>query len=175
VDGVGFVSGDGEEMAQVIARGEPVIVTPGGTREGCRSSRQRYRVDWGERVGYLHLALKYKLPVLPAASMGVDDTYLGLNDGYRWGKRLKVPGRMPLWLGVGPLGLWPLSPPFPSRITLQLGEPLHLEAEGPVDPSDRERLLVLHRRVVGAVQGLLDGARAERRAKRWGWLQRERR
>jgi 1-acyl-sn-glycerol-3-phosphate acyltransferase len=170
VEGVGFVTGDGEALAQAISRGDHVLVTPGGTREGCRSSLERYRVSWGERLGYLHLALKYKLPVVPSASIGVDDTYLGLNDGYRWGKRLKVPGRLPLWLGVGPLGLWPFSPPFPARITLRLGEPIHLEAEGPVDPGDRERLLGLHRKVVSAVQGLLDSARAERRARRARWF-----
>jgi len=165
VEGVGFVTEDGEELAQAVARGDSVLVTPGGTREGCRSSLQRYRVDWGERVGYLRLALKYKLPVVPAASSGVDDTYLGLNDGYSWGKRLKVPGRLPLWLGVGPLGLWPLSPPFPSRITLHLGEPIELEAHGPVNPADKDQLLALHRRVTGAVQRLLDTALAERRAR----------
>jgi len=165
VEGVGFVTEDGEELAQAVARGDSILVTPGGTREGCRSSLQRYRVDWGERVGYLRLALKYKLPVVPAASSGVDDTYVGLNDGYTWGKRLKVPGRLPLWLGLGPLGLWPLSPPFPSRITLHLGEPIELEAEGPVNPADKDQLLALHRRVTGAVQGLLDTALAERRAR----------
>ncbi len=166
VEGVGFVTEDGAELAQAVARGDSVIVTPGGTREGCRSSLKRYRVDWGERVGYLRLALKYKLPVVPAASSGVDDTYLGLNDGYTWGKRLKVPGRLPLWLGVGPVGLWPLSPPFPARITLYLGEPMDLEASGPVDPADREQLLALHQRVTGAVQALLDRALAERRARK---------
>lgn len=170
VEGVGFVTGDGEELASAIARGDHVLVTPGGTREGCRSSLDRYRVSWGERLGYLQLALKYKLPVVPSASIGVDDTYLGLNDGYRWGKRLKVPGRLPVWLGVGPLGLWPFSPPFPARITLRLGEPLHLEQQWPVNPEDREQLLALHRQVVDAVQGLLDSARAERRARRARWL-----
>jgi hypothetical protein len=33
-----------------------------------------------------------------------------------------------------------------------------------VNPADNERLLALHRRVTGAVQGLLDKARSERHA-----------
>lgn len=158
VEGVGFVTGDDEGMAAAIRRGDPIIITPGGTREGCRSSRDRYRVEWGDRTGYVRLALKYRLPILPTAASGVDDTYLALNDGYETGKRLRVPGRLPLWLGLGPLGPWPLSPPFPVKIVQHIGAPIDLAAEGPIDPSDRPALLACHRRVTGAVQALLDRA-----------------
>jgi hypothetical protein len=154
---LGFVTGDGEAVAQAVARGEHVLVQPGGTREGCRSSRHKYRVDWGDRTGYLRMALKHRLPVIPIAARGVDDGYLGLNDGYALGKRLGVPGRLPLWIGVGLWGIFPLSPPFPVKITQLIGEPIDLEAGGPVDPGDRPRVLALHRRVAGAVQALLDG------------------
>jgi len=157
VESGAFVTGDGEAMAAILARGEKVIVTPGGTREGLRSFRDRYRVHWGGRLGYVRLAVKYGLPIIPTAAAGVDDTYLGLNDGHAWGRRL--PGGFPLWLGVGPLGLWPISPPFPVKITLHVGEPIAL---GEVDPDDRAALTAVHTRVVGAVQALLDGARPRR-------------
>jgi hypothetical protein len=155
-DGLGFVTGDGEAVGEAVRRGELIVVQPGGTREGCRSSRHRYEVDWGERTGYLRLALRHRLPIIPVAAAGVDDGYLGLNDGYAWGKRLGVPHRLPLWLGVGPLGLWPLSPPFPVKITQLIGAPIDLEDGGPIDPGDREALLRAHRRVAAAVQALLD-------------------
>jgi 1-acyl-sn-glycerol-3-phosphate acyltransferase len=160
VEGVGFVTGDDASLTAAIGRGDPIIVTPGGTREGCRSHAHRYQVAWGDRIGYLKLALKYRLPILPVAASGVDDTYLGLNDGDAWSKRLGVPGRLPLWLGLGPLGLWPISPPFPVKIVQHIGEPIDLSGEGPIDPSDRGRLLALHRRVVAAVQTLLEQGRA---------------
>jgi 1-acyl-sn-glycerol-3-phosphate acyltransferase len=160
VEGVGFVTGDDASLAAAIDRGDPIIATPGGTREGCRSHAHRYRVAWGERTGYLKIALKYRLPIVPTAASGVDDTYVGLNDGYAWGKRLGVPGRLPVWIGLGPLGLWPLSPPFPVKIVQHIGEPIDLARESPIDPTDRAALLALHRRVVDAVQSLLDQARA---------------
>jgi hypothetical protein len=153
---LGFVTGDGDAVALAKARGEHVLVQPGGTREGCRSSLHRYRVDWGERTGYLRLALRHGLPIIPIAAHGVDDGYLGLNDGHALGKRLGAPQRLPLWLGVGPLGLFPFSPPFPVKITQLVGEPIDPLADGPIDPEDRPRLLALHRRVAGAVQALLD-------------------
>lgn len=158
IDGLGFVTGDGEDVAEAVARGEHILVQPGGSREGYRSSRERYKLHWGERTGYLRLALRYNLPIVPVAAKGIDDGFWGLNDGYALGKRLRLPYDLPAWIGIGPLGLFPFSPPFPVKITQVIGEPIHLRAEGPVDPGDRTALLGLHRKVMGAVQGLLDQA-----------------
>jgi hypothetical protein len=156
IDALGFVTGDGEDMAQAIARGEHIMVTPGGTREGCRSSRHRYRVRWGQRMGYLRVAAKYGLPIVPVAARGTDDLYLGLNDGDRTARRLGVPAGLPVWVGLGLVGAWPLAVPFPARIRQVVGAPIEV---GDVDPDDREALRPLHAQVTGAVQALLDGAR----------------
>jgi len=155
VDGLGFVTGDGPKIAEAVARGEHIIVTPGGIREGCRSFRKRYEVDWGHRTGYLRLALQHRLPIVPVAASGVDDAYIGLNDGYALGKRLGAPQRLPIWLGLGIGGLWPLSLPFPVKIRQRIGEPIDLEADGPIDPRDRDAIGALHQKVKGAVQALL--------------------
>lgn len=155
-DGLGFVTGDGPAVAAAVARGEHLLVQPGGTREGCRSFRHRYELDWGERTGYLKLALRHDLPILPVAASGVDDGYIGLNDGYALGKRLGVPLRLPLWFGLGLTGFWPFSLPFPVKITQVIGAPIDLKAEGPIDPHDSAALLRLHAKVKGAVQALLD-------------------
>ncbi len=155
VDDLGFVTGDGDAIAAAVARREHVLVQPGGTREGCRSALHRHEVDWGERTGYLRLALRHRLPIIPIAGAGVDDGYVGLNDGAALGRRLGVPHRIPVWLGVGPLGLWPFSPPFPVKMRQVIGAPI---ATGDVDPDDRAALATLHGRVKNAVQALLDVA-----------------
>ncbi len=159
-DGLGFVTGDGPAIVEAVERGEHVGVVPGGTREGCRSFLHRYEVDWGPRTGYLRLALKYDMPIIPCGASGVDDAYFGLNDGYAWGKRLRIPAKLPFWIGLGPTGVWPLSPPFPIKIRQRIGPPIDLQADGPVDPRDRDALEHLHRKVTGAVQDLIDEARA---------------
>lgn len=156
---LGFVWANDERLADFVARGEPIFVTPGGTREGCRSARHRYQVHWGGRTGYIKLALAHGMPVVPVASAGADDLYLGLNDGYAWGKKLGVPHDMPAWLGFGLLGVWPVAVPFPVRVRTYVGAPIDLQADGPVDPRDRDHLLALHERVTGAVQDLLARAR----------------
>ena len=160
LDGLGCVSGDDPRLADVVARGEHLIVAPGGTREAHRSSLHRYRVDWGHRVGYLRLAARLRIPVIPVGAAGVDDAYVGLLDGYRVARRLRLPPLVPLWLGWGPLGPWPLTPPFPVKITQVIGAPIPDTAEGRVDPDDREALLALHQRVIAAVQESIDRARA---------------
>lgn len=157
-DDLGFVTGDGAAVEEAVRRGELLMVQPGGTREGCRSFRHRYEVDWGDRTGYLRLALRHRLPIVPVAASGVDDAYFGLNDGYATGKLLRVPARLPLWVGVGIAGIWPLSPPFPVKIVQHIGEPIDLSGEAAAALVDRGALLALHRRIGAAVQALLDRA-----------------
>jgi hypothetical protein len=163
VDGLGFVTGDGPRVAEAVARGEHLLVQPGGTREGCRSFRHRHEVDWGERLGYLRLALRHRLRLVPIAGAGVDDAFVGLNDGYALGARVGMPARIPLWLGVGLTGVWPLALPLPVKMTQVIGAPIDPVAEGATDPSDRTTLLTVHGKVTAAVQGLLDRANGRAR------------
>lgn len=154
-EGLGFVTGDGPEVEAAIRAGQHIAVQPGGIREGCRSFRHRYELDWGERTGFIRLALRYGLPIVPLAARGVDDCYIGLNDGYRWGKRLGVPAGLPAWLGIGLGGLWPAAFPLPVQITTYIGDPIELEDGGAIDPSDDDALLHAQRRVASAVRQLL--------------------
>ena len=160
-DALGFITEDGTAIADVVARGEHIVTTPGGAQEGCRDFRHRYRVRWDNHLGYLRLALKYRLPIVPVGAAGADDTYIGLNDAEALGRRLGVPRRwaFALWTGIGPLGLYPFSPPFPVRLRQLVGAPIDLDSDGAVDPKDRGALLKLHERVTAAVQSLLDRAR----------------
>lgn len=161
---LGFVTGVGPELVAAIQRGEHILVAPGGTREGCRSQAERYRVDWGHRHGYLKLAWRHRLPIVPVAAVGVDDAYWGLNNGDRWGRHLHLPLKLPFWLGLGPAGLWPLSPSFPVQIRQQIGAPVLLWAEDPPTLTadrqpDRETLQRWHLQMQARVQSMLDNLR----------------
>jgi 1-acyl-sn-glycerol-3-phosphate acyltransferase len=149
---LGFLLGDGPGVEEAVAHRELIFVTPGGTREGCRSLWHRHRVDWGGRLGYLRLALRHRLPIIPVASYGADHAWLGLNNGDEWGRKAGLGEGVPLWVGLG-IGLWPLGLPLPARITTQVGEPIELP---PLDPADRAALAPWHQRVTRAVQSLLD-------------------
>jgi 1-acyl-sn-glycerol-3-phosphate acyltransferase len=170
--GMSLVSRDREALARVIGRGEKLVVTPGGVEEAWATVAQRYRVKW-RRTGYLRLALAHKLPLIPVVATGSSDAFFALYDAYRIWKplweRAKLPDGTGLYLGVGPLGLWPLTPPFPVRIVQFVGAPIDLQRTfGRVDPRDREAVQTIHERITGQVQDMLDRARAEVRGRTTG-------
>jgi 1-acyl-sn-glycerol-3-phosphate acyltransferase len=165
-EGLGFVTGDDDSLGAAVGRGEHIVVTPGGPREAARSFRSNYRVDWGDHTGYLRLAFKYKLPIVPVATAGADGTYIGLTDAYAIGERLGLPhdwAWLP-WVGVGPLGIFPFSPPFPARMHQIIGAPIIPWGRGGPDPGNRGALRRLHEQVTGRVQDLLDEALKRRGA-----------
>jgi 1-acyl-sn-glycerol-3-phosphate acyltransferase len=155
VAGMQFVTRDEHSLRRLISEGRSVIVTPGGTREGCRSFRRRYQVDWGGRRGYLKLARRLRLPIVPTAARGTDDAFIGLVDGYRLGKALRLPAQVSPFLGLGVLGLWPLSPPFPVKITQRIGKPItdHLDTADAVYDNSQE--MDIDTRIRSDVQNLL--------------------
>jgi 1-acyl-sn-glycerol-3-phosphate acyltransferase len=163
-DGLGFVITDGDALAGAIARREHVVTTPGGGEEAFRRFDDRYRVHWDGHVGYVRLAIKYGLKIVPVGAAGADDTFIGLNSGPALGRRLGLPKDYAwiVWLGIGPLGLYPFSPPFPVRMHQMVGPPIDPKDDGATDPDDRDGVRRVHDRVIAAVQDLLDRARLRR-------------
>lgn len=159
LDDLGAIPGDGPGLRRAVDRGEHLLVTPGGTREAHRGSRCRYVVDWGDRTGYIRLAARYRLPIVPVASSGVDDCWVALADGQALGRRLHLPGEVPAWIALGPLGPWPVSPPFPVRFRQRIGPAIEDTAMTGFDAGDRDAVAGVHRKVTTAVQDLLDRAR----------------
>jgi 1-acyl-sn-glycerol-3-phosphate acyltransferase len=157
VEGMKFLVGEGKEMDDAIEAGHKLIVTPGGGRESMRHSGVRYQPDWEGRLGFVRTALRKRLPIIPAAGSGVDDQYISVVDGYKLARALKLPRKMMLFFGFGPLGPFPFSPPFPVKMTLHLGEAIAPEG----DPESEFDCKAILSRVVSAVEGLLDRAREE--------------
>ena len=87
----------------------------------------KYQVDWGGHRGYLKLALKHRIPIVPTASAGADDFYFILGDGYRNAKRLLGTDILPLCLPLGVAGIpYPLGLPHPVAIRQLIGPPIEL-------------------------------------------------
>jgi len=160
-DALGFVTRDGPEIDEAIDRGEHIVTTPGGGQEGCRSFLQRYEVAWQGRLGFVRMAAKYRLPIVPVGAEGADDTYFGFYDAEAFARRIGVSRQQAysLWLGVGPLGFYPFSPPFPVRIRQTIGTPI--DPWNDLDPDDPASYPIVHEQVVGAVQAILDQARTK--------------
>jgi 1-acyl-sn-glycerol-3-phosphate acyltransferase len=119
---LGAVRGTRENCAALFAKGEAVLVFPGGGREVMKRKGERYKLIWKERVGFARLAIEHGVPIVPVASVGVDDMFeivadavellrspvggllraLGITE-QRWFRGGEIVP--PLSRGKGPLGL----------------------------------------------------------------------
>lgn len=72
---LGVVRGTRENCAALFEKGEAVLVFPGGGREVMKRKGERYKLVWKERIGFTRLAIQYGVPIVPFASVGVDDMF----------------------------------------------------------------------------------------------------
>jgi 1-acyl-sn-glycerol-3-phosphate acyltransferase len=72
---LGAVRGTRENCGRLLEAGEAVLVFPGGGREVMKHKHERYKLIWKERVGFARLAIQYGVPIVPFASVGVEDMF----------------------------------------------------------------------------------------------------
>jgi hypothetical protein len=119
----------------------------------------RYRVDFGKRRGYLRFAARHGLALVPVVAAGIDDAYLGLNDGYRLSHLLFGDGTWSPWLGLGIGGFYPFALPFPVKIRQRIGAPIDLAPLRAAHPDEAAFLEAANQLVVTTMQRMLDDLR----------------
>ena len=108
-----------------------VIVYPGGDLDTFRSFKNRDKIDFGGRKGFIKLALKEKVPVYPMVSAGAHETFFVLSRGEKIAEKLNFHKK--LRTSVFPLvfsipwgitsGFMPYIP-LPSKISIRFLEPI---------------------------------------------------
>ena len=146
----------------VLAAGRPVIVYPGGDEDDYRPWTERHRVDLHGRMGFVKLALRNRVPVIPLVAHGSHDAIVVLTRGEGLAKllgfdRLRI-NVMPIVAGP-PWGIAPVqlpTLPFPAKVTARVCEPIdwsHLGSEAADDP---EVVRNCYEEVLGRMQANLD-------------------
>jgi 1-acyl-sn-glycerol-3-phosphate acyltransferase len=112
--------------------GAALLVYPGGDYEVHRPSWESARVDFGGRKGFIRLAQRKEVPLVPVVAIGGQETALFLSRGERLARLLGL-DRM-FRLKVLPISLalpWGLNVgdmlghiPLPAKITMQVLEPI---------------------------------------------------
>jgi 1-acyl-sn-glycerol-3-phosphate acyltransferase len=163
----GTVAASPDNTARALESGAAVLVYPGGDYEVHRPTRQRNRVDFGQRQGFIRVALERGVPIVPIVAIGGQETALFLTRGERLARllaldrllRLKVLPvslAMPWGLNVGDmLGHGPL----PAKITIEALAPIDLRAQFGPDPDPGE----IYDHITRLMQDTLDALAAERR------------
>jgi 1-acyl-sn-glycerol-3-phosphate acyltransferase len=157
----GTVAATHENAERALDVGAALLVYPGGDYEVHRPSWESARVDFGGRRGFIRLAQRKRVPLVPVVAIGGQETALFLSRGERLAKllgldrmlRLKVLPvsiALPWLLNVGDmLGHWPL----PAKITIQVLPPINVQD---MDVDDAYEL------VVDRMQATLTGLQEER-------------
>lgn len=145
-----------------LSDGNSVLLYPGGSYEVFRPWKQRNRIVFNERKGFIRLALRAGVPVVPVVGHGGHETTFVLTRGERLAKllsaqRVRMDGA-PILFQV-PWGLsLPALPgiPLPARITVQVCEPLDWTHFGPDAVDDPEILDTCYREIIEVMQTTLD-------------------
>jgi len=166
---LGAVPASSGAAEAALARGACVLVYPGGDLEACRPWSQRNRVDFGGRRGFVRLALRSGVPVVPVVAHGGHHAVVVLTRGDRLARAV---GLRNLRINV-----FPILAGFPFGVTSVLFPPLpmpaHLTLEflpaldwsgygGPDAARDSEIVSECYADITGRMQAALSRLAAER-------------
>jgi 1-acyl-sn-glycerol-3-phosphate acyltransferase len=164
---LGEIPANPEDAAAALAAGAAVLVYPGGAHEAFRPWTDRNRIDFGGHKGFVRLALRQQVPVVPVVGHGGHDSLVVLTRGEWLAKRL---GLERLRMGIAPI-VWqvpwgvslPLLPgiPLPAKVTVQIGAPPDWSAHGPDAAADPAVVDRCYDEITGSMQAVLDELAAE--------------
>jgi len=165
--GLGGLPAGHEQAETAFAQGALVLVYPGGDYEACRPWSQRDRVDFGGHRGFVKLALRAQVPVVPVVAHGAHHTVVIVSRGERLAHvlgldrlRIKV---FPILFGP-PFGITSvLTPPLPlpAAITVEFLPVLDWKDIGPEKAEDDDVVEKCYQEITGLMQETLDQLRAE--------------
>jgi 1-acyl-sn-glycerol-3-phosphate acyltransferase len=163
----GTVAASPENADEALKSGAALLVYPGGDYEVHRPSWDRAKVDFGGRKGFIRLALKHGVPMVPVVSVGGQETALFLSRGEGLARLLRLDKL--LRLKVLPVSLaipWGINVgdmlghiPAPAKITTQVLQPIDLRERYGNSPDVDQ----IYDDVIESMQWTLDALQAERR------------
>ncbi|MFV8755944.1 1-acyl-sn-glycerol-3-phosphate acyltransferase [Nannocystaceae bacterium ST9] len=168
---LGVVRASSTMAHAVFEAGRKVLVYPGGEQDTLRPWFKRDQIQFAGRTGYVRLALRERVPIIPVVVAGAHEVFVVLRGGERLSRwlstdRLFRVKTWPLTLSF-PWGLTPGPPPvylpFPVRMLIELLEPIEFERSGPEAADDDEWVNECDRRVRADMQRALVRLAAERR------------
>jgi 1-acyl-sn-glycerol-3-phosphate acyltransferase len=146
---LGAVRASPENALALLAEGRPIIVFPEGFHGLSKPFSERYQLRRFGRGGAVKIAVKARVPIVPAAVIGGEESMPLL---------ARLPGKA---LGVDYVPLTP--PPLPARWSIQFGAPLDF-ADAPKDAQDDLAWVQrTNEQVRETIRGMLDSLLAARK------------
>lgn len=128
---IGAVRAGHDTAAKVFALGRKVVVFPGGNKEAFRPWTARNRAEFYGRTGFVRLAVRHQVPIVPMAFQGGHSGFLVLSRGEWFAKKsglrkLLRTDAWPLYLGLPwgvAFGPW-FHLPLPVHVKVRFLEPI---------------------------------------------------
>lgn len=146
---VGAIEAHPKMALAALQQNASLLVYPGGAQDVFRPHDQRYQIQFAGRKGFIKLALKQEIPIIPIISTGAHDTLIVLGDFYNIAQKLHQHG-MPWLLGLDPqvfpiylglpwgIGIGPLpNIPLPMQIKTRICPPIVFAKYGAKAAKDR--------------------------------------
>jgi 1-acyl-sn-glycerol-3-phosphate acyltransferase len=134
----GAVVAHDDDALELLRRGELVGVFPEGFKGVGKGWRERYRLQRFGRGGFIQLALRARVPIIPVAVVGAEEAYPMIGNIKPLASLLGLPyfPVTPTWPLLGPLGAVTL----PSKWLIEFGDPIEMDVY-PEDAADDAMLV----------------------------------
>jgi 1-acyl-sn-glycerol-3-phosphate acyltransferase len=138
----GFIPASRANAAAALRAGGVVVVFPGSGHDAFRPTAQQNEIDFAGHTGYVSTAIEAGVPIVPAVSIGGQETQLYLGRGTWLAQRMPLrrqlfrSGVVPISAGF-PFGLsavFPPNLPLPSKIVTQVLDPIDITAASGDEP-----------------------------------------
>lgn len=165
---VGAVMAHPKMAIAALQKDAGVLIYPGGGEDAFRPHQMRHQIYFAERRGFIKLALREAMPIIPVISVGAHDTLVILGDIYPQMRQLHEWGLpwlfgidpiifpvyfgLPWGVGFGPLPHLPIPVPLHTRVCA----PIVFERQGREAASDRDYVEACYQQVYHQMQQELD-------------------
>jgi len=155
---IGEIPANMENAGHAHDAAASVLVYPGGDYEVYRPWTERYRVDLHGHVGFIRLALRHRVPVVPVVGHGGHETTIVLTRGEEIARvlglgRLRMHAFPLLWQVPWGLSTMHLpGVPLPAKLTVQVEKPLDWSRYGPESADDPRALKACYEEITAVMQ-----------------------
>jgi 1-acyl-sn-glycerol-3-phosphate acyltransferase len=165
-----------ENLSVAFKKGDDVIIWPGGEVDAYRSFKKRDTAVLGGRKGFIRLAIREQVPIVPMATVGGHETLFVLSEGRGLAKVLKLKERMrsdvaPITLSVPFCVTLHLTPfqhvPLPAKIRTEFLEPIYFDSD-PDKENDNAYVDRMYKEVESSIQAGMDRLAKKRKFPIWG-------
>lgn len=150
-----------EDSLRLLRMGELVGVFPEGFKGIGKPFRKRYRLQRFGRGGFVEVALKGGVPIIPVAVVGAEEIYPMIADVRPLARLFGFPyfPLTPFFPALGPLGMLPL----PSKWIIEFGDPIRTDAYDAGSEEDAMLVFDLTDQVRDTIQQMINRNLAARR------------